>query len=50
VKDDLDAIDAVTLADVAAVLSRHPLTGGTSLAVGPLAELAQPDSEWCKLE
>jgi len=30
-----------TLASVDAVLGRHPLTSGTSLSVGPLAELAQ---------
>jgi len=42
VKDDLDAIEAVTLSEVAAVLKRYPLTRCTSLAVGPLAELAAP--------
>jgi predicted Zn-dependent peptidase len=40
VTEDLDSIDAVTLDSVAAVLAKYPLTRCTSVAVGPLAELA----------
>jgi len=43
VKDDLDSVDGVTLDDVAAVLAKYPLTKCTSVAVGPLAELAAPE-------
>lgn len=43
VKDDLDSIDAVTLDSVAAVLAKYPLTRCTSVAVGPLAQLAPPE-------
>jgi predicted Zn-dependent peptidase len=42
VKDDLGAIDAVTLDDLSAVLARYPLSINTTLAVGPLAELTAP--------
>jgi predicted Zn-dependent peptidase len=40
VKQDLDAIDAVTLEEMAEVLARYPLSINTTLAVGPLADLA----------
>ncbi|HUY31925.1 MAG TPA: pitrilysin family protein [Pirellulales bacterium] len=39
VKDDLDAVDAVTLDQLAAVLAKYPLTVSTTIAVGPLAEI-----------
>ena len=39
VKDDLDAVDAVTLDQIAAVLAKYPLTVSTTVAVGPLAEV-----------
>jgi predicted Zn-dependent peptidase len=42
VADDLEAIEAVSLEQVAAVLARYPLTRSTSIAVGPLAELTPP--------
>jgi predicted Zn-dependent peptidase len=42
VKDDLDAVDAVTLEQLAAVLAKYPLTVATTIAVGPLADVASP--------
>ena len=39
VRDDLDAVEAVQLADVAAVLAKYPLTRSTTVCVGPLAEV-----------
>lgn len=40
VKDDLDAIDRITLDDVNAVLKKYPLSVSTTVAIGPLAELS----------
>ncbi|MGD9721208.1 MAG: M16 family metallopeptidase [Pirellulales bacterium] len=42
VKDDLASIDAVTLADVADVLARYPLSANTTLAIGPAEALVAP--------
>lgn len=42
VRDDLDAVEAVTLEQIAAVLKKHPLTRGTTVAIGPVAELPAP--------
>ena len=42
VRDDLDAIEAVTLDQTAAVLARYPLTRPMTFAVGPLESLAAP--------
>lgn len=42
VKDDLAAVDAVTPADIAAVLKQYPLTKSTTVTVGPAANVAQP--------
>lgn len=42
VRDVLEAVDAVTAADVARVLARFPLSRSTTVAIGPLAELAGP--------
>jgi predicted Zn-dependent peptidase len=42
VRDDLAAIEAVTLDDVRAVLAKYPLSVGTTVAIGPLKELAAP--------
>ena len=39
VRDDLNAIDAVTLGDLKDVLARYPLSIGTTLAIGPAREL-----------
>lgn len=39
VQDDLNSIEAVTLDDVAAVVRKYPLSGGTTVAVGPLREV-----------
>ena len=39
VKDDLDAVDAVTLDQLVAVLAKYPLTVSTTVAVGPLTEV-----------
>ena len=42
VRDDLDAVEAVTLDQIAAVLKKHPLSHSTTVAIGPVAELPQP--------
>jgi predicted Zn-dependent peptidase len=42
VKDDLDAVDAVTLEQLTQILVKYPLTVSTTIAVGPLAEVSQP--------
>ncbi len=42
VRDELDAVAAVTVEDVAAVLSKHPLSRGTTVTIGPLAKVASP--------
>jgi predicted Zn-dependent peptidase len=41
-KDDLDAVEAVTLDDLHAVLARYPLTQSTTVAIGPLEDLTDP--------
>ena len=41
-KDDLDAVEALTLKDLHDVLARWPLTQSTTVAIGPLGELAPP--------
>jgi predicted Zn-dependent peptidase len=42
VKDDLDAVERVTLEDIARTLSRYPLTVNTTMAIGPLSGLQAP--------
>ncbi len=42
VRDDLDAVEALTLDQIAAVLARYPLTRPMTFAVGPLDTLAAP--------
>ncbi len=42
VRDDLDAVEAITLVDIAAVLKKYPLTQSITFAVGPLAVLKPP--------
>jgi predicted Zn-dependent peptidase len=42
VRDDLDAIERLTLKDVSAVLQKYPLTRTTTFVVGPLAEISAP--------
>jgi predicted Zn-dependent peptidase len=39
VRDDLNAIDAITRDDLMDVLARYPLSTNTTLAIGPLAKL-----------
>ena len=39
VRDDLQAIDDISLDDIHAVLAQHPLTRCTTLTIGPLEEL-----------
>jgi predicted Zn-dependent peptidase len=43
VADDLEAVEAVTLEHVAAVLARYPLSRSTAVAIGPLDSLPPPD-------
>src|SRR5262249_2966970 len=45
VDDDLRAYESVTLAAIRQVLDRYPLDRVTTLALGPLAELAKPSEE-----
>jgi predicted Zn-dependent peptidase len=40
VRDDLNAVEAISLKDVAAVQQKYPLTQATTFVVGPLAEVA----------
>jgi len=42
VGDDLDAVAAIALDDLAAVLSSYPLSRGTTMTIGPLDEVAAP--------
>jgi predicted Zn-dependent peptidase len=42
VKNDLDAVEAVTLADIEAVLKKYPLSVSTTVVIGPQAEVAAP--------
>jgi predicted Zn-dependent peptidase len=40
VRDDLDAIEAISLADIQAVLKKYDLNKSTTFVVGPLAEIS----------
>ena len=42
VKKDLDAVEAVTVQQAAAVLAKYPLTRNATVVVGPLAEVKSP--------
>jgi predicted Zn-dependent peptidase len=42
VRDDLDAVAALTLDEVTAVLKQYPLTRGTTVTIGPLDEVRAP--------
>ena len=42
VRDDLDAIERVTLEEVAAVLKKYPLSSTTTTVVGPLKDVKEP--------
>jgi predicted Zn-dependent peptidase len=42
VKDDLDAVDAVTIEQIADVLRRFPLSESTTVTVGPAESIAAP--------
>jgi predicted Zn-dependent peptidase len=42
VRDDLATVDAVTTAEIAAVLKQFPLTKSTTVTVGPAADVDQP--------
>ena len=42
VEDDLAAVDAVTLDDMAEVLAQFPLSISTTVAIGPLTSLTEP--------
>ena len=42
VEGELSAVAGVTVADVAAILVKYPLTRATTVAIGPLAELPKP--------
>jgi predicted Zn-dependent peptidase len=38
--EDMAAVDSVTTEQISAVLKKHPITEGTSIAIGPLTDLA----------
>jgi predicted Zn-dependent peptidase len=40
IRDDLDAVAAITLDEVNAVLAKYPLSRGTTVTIGPLADWA----------
>jgi predicted Zn-dependent peptidase len=42
VKDDLDAVDAVSIPKLAAVLKKYPLSQNTTIVIGPTGKLAPP--------
>ena len=42
VRDDLDAVESITLKDLAGVLKKYPLTKSITFAVGPLEKVAAP--------
>lgn len=42
VRDDLDAVAAVTLDDITRVLKKYPLSVSTTVVIGPLADVAEP--------
>lgn len=42
VKDDMQAVDAVTVQDISDVLRRYPLTVSTTTVIGPRARVAEP--------
>jgi predicted Zn-dependent peptidase len=42
VKDDLDAVERMTLADIHAVLEKYPLSQGFTVAIGPLESMRAP--------
>jgi predicted Zn-dependent peptidase len=43
VADDLAALNGVTLDDVNAVLKKYPLTRTSTVTVGPLKDVRQPE-------
>jgi predicted Zn-dependent peptidase len=43
VRDDLEAVDAITLKDLAAVRKKYPLARWTTFVVGPLAHVSPPN-------
>jgi predicted Zn-dependent peptidase len=42
VRDDLDALAAISIDDVVAVLAKYPLSTSTTVTIGPRAEVAPP--------
>jgi hypothetical protein len=42
VRDDLDVVESITRADVAAVWTKYPPTRATTFVVGPLKEVPEP--------
>jgi predicted Zn-dependent peptidase len=42
VRDDLDALAAISVDDVVAVLAKYPLSMSTTVTIGPRAEVAPP--------
>ena len=42
IESELDTVAGITVADIAAVLAKYPLTRAATVAIGPLAELPQP--------
>ena len=42
VRNDLDAVSAITMADIAAVLRKYPLVPNTTVTIGPLEKVKGP--------
>ncbi len=43
VRDDLEAVSAITIEQVVSVLQRYPLTHSTTVTIGPLDEVRAPE-------
>jgi predicted Zn-dependent peptidase len=48
VEGEMDAVAALTLDDLRAVLAKYPLTNPTTITIGPLAELEKPARHKCR--
>jgi len=43
IRDDLEAVSAITLQQALSVLQRYPLTRSTTVTIGPLEEVRAPE-------
>lgn len=42
IQDDMEAVDKLTVDDLAAVVRKWPITNNTTVVVGPLETIARP--------